>query len=274
MDKQFWLSIRENKYTFPKDRDLASLTDELFTYIPSTDPELRDTIAYETFANWIETEPYSASDLRGYLARLLENLNIGLGERDTDTVFGRAFSILFLAEVIHRDNQHPYLESTEVIESLNRVLAYLAAERDPRGYVPAKGWAHALAHTADALMIFARSPHVDSSGLMSIFNAVAEKLRSAIDWIYVHGEDDRLARAMVTAFARNLLSVDQVKGWIESLTTDWKGAWQDESRTQAYFNTRNLLRAIHLRVASAKELPHKEELGTILLDSANAMRPF
>lgn len=274
MDKQFWHAIRENKYAFPQGHELVALTDELFTYIPSTDPELRDTIAYETFANWIETEPYSASDMRGYLARLLENLNTGLGEHDTDTVFGRAFSILFLAEVIHRDNQQPYLEPAEVNDALARVILYLTAEHDPRGYVLVKGWAHALAHTADALMVFARSPHVDNFGLLSIFNAVAEKIRSATDWIYVQGEDDRLARAIVTALARDLLSIDQARSWIESLNADWKGAWQDESCTRAYFNTRNLLRAIHLRVASVKELPHKDELTTILLDAATSMRPF
>ncbi|MBV6396181.1 MAG: hypothetical protein HFACDABA_01774 [Anaerolineales bacterium] len=274
MDKQFWLDIRENKYAFPTDHDLIALTDELFTYLSSVDPELRDGIGYEVFANWIETEPYSANALRDYLARLLENLNVGLGERDTDTVFRRAFSILFLAEVIHRDNQKPFLESAEVNDALARVLTYLAAERDPRGYVPVKGWAHALAHTADALMAFALSPHVDSAGLMRILNAITEKMRASIDWIYVHGEDGRLARTVVTTLARDALSTEEVQAWSESLTSDWKGAWQDEARTRAYFNTRNLLRAIHLSVLSATELPRKDELSAIFLDAVIAMRPF
>lgn len=274
MDKQFWLDIRENKYAFPQGHDLTALTDELFTYLSSTDPELRDGIGYEVFANWIETEPYSASDLRGYLARLLENLNAGLGERDTDTVFGRAFSVLFLAEMINRDNEQRYLEPAEINDALQRVLTYLAAERDPRGYVPVKGWAHALAHTADALMVFAHSPRVDASGLMSILRAITAKMRSAADWIYVHGEDGRLARTVVATLARDALSTEEVKAWSESLIADWKGAWQDEPRTRAYFNTRNLLRAIHLSVLSATELPRKDELSAIFLDAVIAMRPF
>ena len=274
MDTSFWLAIKENKYAFPQGHDLAALTDELFSYIPSTDPDLRDGIAYEIFANWIETEPYHASQLRGYLARLLENLQVGLGEPESDSVFGRAFSVLFLAEVIHRDNQQPYLESHEVKEALNQVLAYLAAERDPRGYVPVKGWAHALAHTADTLMVFARSPHLDSAELEKILNSISEKMRSSTNWIYIHGEDDRLARAIVTAFAREALTLDQIKNWFEKLASNWKGAWDNEDQSRAYFNARNLLRAIHLRILSTKDLPRQEELSALAQEAITTMRPF
>lgn len=274
MDKQFWLAIKENKYAFPEGHDLKALTDELFSYIPSLDPELRDEIGYEVFANWVETEPYSAEQLRSYLARLLENLQIGLGEHESDSVFGRAFSILFLAEIIHRDNQQPYLEAHEVSETLDRVLAYLAAENDPRGYVPIKGWAHALAHTSDALMVFARSPHLNSTNLGQILTAISEKMRSATGWVYVHGEDDRLARAAVTAFAREALTLDQIKHWLEGLSTNWQGAWKDEGKSHAYHNTRNLLRSVHLQVLSAKDLSRKEELAALAFDAASGIRPF
>jgi len=274
MDKQFWLSVKESKFAFPEGHDLNALTDELFSYIPSLDPELRDEIGYEVFANWIETEPYSAKQLRDCLARLLENLQIGLGERESDSVFGRAFSILFLAEVIHRDNQNPYLEAREVNEALNCVLAYLAAENDPRGYIPIKGWAHALAHTSDALMVFARNPHLDSTGLEHILTAMSEKMRSATSWVYTHGEDDRLARAAVTAFARETLTIDQIKRWINGLSTDWKGAWMDEGQSRAYFNTRNLLRAVHLQILAEKDLPRREELVALALEFASSMRPY
>ena len=274
MDKPFWLAIRENKFAFPAGHDLAALTDELFSYLPSTDPELRDTIGYEVFANWIETEPYSPELLRGYIQRLTANLQTGLGERDTDTIFLRTFSILFLAEVMHRDNQQPYLQPHEVTGVLERVLAYLATERDPRGFVPVKGWAHALAHTADALTVLARSPHLDTVALMRILEAASAKMRSATNWVYTHGEDDRLARAIVTALGRDLIPLKQTQPWLAALTANWKDAWTDEERTRAYFNVRNLLRAIHIRVASAKELPHKNELTCLLLEFITTMRPF
>jgi len=274
MDKQFWLTIRENKFAFPPAQDLRALTEELFSYIPSADPELRDTIGYDTFSNWIETERYAADDLRKYISRLCANMQIGLGERDTDTVFGRTFSVLFLAEVIHRDNQRPYLESHEVADVLDRVLNYFAAEKDARGFVAGKGWAHALAHTADMLVVFARSPHMDGPDLLRILESISTKLKNATNWVYIHGEDDRLARAVVTILGRDKLSLDEIKAWLDRCIGGWQGAWTDESRTTAYFNTRNFLRAVHLRVASTQDLLHIEELSALLLETATTMRPF
>ena len=40
------------------------------------------------------------------------------------------------------------------------MATWLLRERDLRGFVPGKGWAHAVAHGADALGTLARSPHV------------------------------------------------------------------------------------------------------------------
>ena len=274
MEKPFWHTIRENKYTFPAGHDLAALTEDLFSYLSSTDPELRDKIGYEIFANWIETEPYSPGLLRDYIKRLTANLQVGIGERDSDTVFLRAFSILVLAEIIHRDNQQPFLQSGEAINVFESVLAYLAAERDPRGYVAEKGWAHALAHTADALMVLARSPHLDASALLRIPYAASAKMQTAIDWIYVHGEDDRLANAIVSAFERDLLSVEQIQTWLVELTSDWKGAWTNEERSRAFFNVRNLMRAVHIRTMSSKKLPHQDEIQASLLETIRSFRPY
>ena len=274
MDKQFWLAIRENKYTLPDGHDLAVLTEELISYLPSTDPELRDHIGYAIFANWINTEAYAPELLRDYIRRLTANLQIGLGERDADAVFLRSFSILLLAEIICRDNQHPFLLRDEVTGIFQSILAYLAAERDPRGYVHQKGWAHALAHTADALTELAQSPHLDASALLSILEAILAKLRAATDWIYGHVEDDRLASAVVAALTRDLIPLECLKDWLNGTITNWKGAWKSEDSTRAYFNVRNLMRAVHLQVASATDLPHKEEIATLLLESINAMRPF
>ena len=166
------------------------------------------------------------------------------------------------------------MEAHEVTKALEYVLAYLAAENDLRGYVPVKGWAHATAHTADALMVLARSPHIDAAALLRILEVASAKMRAATGWVYVHGEDDRLARAVATALGRGLIRMEQVQAWLAASTADWKGAWTDEERTRAYFNVRNLLRAVHIRVLATKDLPHKDELAALLLESITAMRPF
>lgn len=278
MEKPFWLQIRENGFAFPEGRDLLALTEELLGYLGSVDPDLRDTIAYEVFATWLDQGLYSPDQLRAYALRLQLNLQDGLGEPESDSLFLRAFSVLCLAEIVNNDNQHTFFDADEVRNILAKALAYLEAEADPRGYVPEKGWGHALAHTADLLFVLSRSPHMHADDLARILNGIAAKLVNSTNWIYVHGEDDRLTRAALAAFERDLLDAGTLEAWLAALTspgeTGWKAAWSEEGRAAAFFNTRNFLRSLALRVINAEELPHREELQTLFLEANANMRAY
>ena len=276
MDKSFWFAIRDQQYALPDGQDLLLLTDELLGYLGSTDPELRDTIAYESFANWLEKGLYTPEQLRPYLLHLLLNLQEGLGEPESDSLFLRAFSILWLAEIANIDNQTHFLDGDEVRNLLSKGLAYLEAEADPRGYVPGKGWGHALAHTADLLYVLARGNHLHAEDLSQILDAIARKMLASNYWIYVHGEDDRLARAVLAIFERDLLDQSAVHGWLNAIARPgeigWKDWWLEESRTAAFFNTRSFLRSLILRVLNAKELPHRDVLLPLLLETERRLK--
>jgi hypothetical protein len=180
MDKLFWKTVKENNYAIPPDHTPTSLTAELFEYLGSTDPELRDAIAYTTFANFLERGYYSLEEIEIYIANLLANLDIGLGETESDSVFLRAFSVLFLAEIVHNDNKVPRLKKPVLQTILEKGLRYLAAERDPRGYVQGKGWAHALAHTADLLLVLGKNLNTDKNDHSLILDLYLWRGRKAI----------------------------------------------------------------------------------------------
>ena len=80
MDKQFWFSIKKNKYELPFGYNILPLTEELYSYLGSTDPELRDIIAFFIFKHWIKQRLYSMDDLRSFISRLIANLEQGIGE--------------------------------------------------------------------------------------------------------------------------------------------------------------------------------------------------
>ena len=105
MDKRFWVSIRENNFEIPTGHSVRTLTEELISYIGSTDPELRDTIGLEAFYNWLKLGLYSADDLHGYITRLVSSLQKGIGEAEDDSVFLRSFSALWLSLIVQKDNE-------------------------------------------------------------------------------------------------------------------------------------------------------------------------
>ena len=114
MDKDFWVAVSRNDFSIPEGHTLENLTGILFSYLGSTDPVLRDDTAYAVYAHWLKQERYSSDVLRSHVDQLLSNLEKGIGESDSDTVFLRAFSVLLLAEIVHNDNKKPLLDAAQV----------------------------------------------------------------------------------------------------------------------------------------------------------------
>ena len=279
MDKEFWVSLARNNFEIPDGCSLDNLTDILFSYLGNTDPELRDDIAYIVYANWLKREMYSSDVLKSHVDRLLSNLDKDIGEIESDTVFLRTFSILFLAEIVHNDNKKPLLEKEQIRKILEKGLWYLDAEKDPRGYVPVKGWAHALAHTADLLLVLARNRNINETDLQAILTAISRKIVHSGNYVYIHGEDERLASAILEIFRRDIAPLDNVQDWLRTFTPpdggDWKGAYVDEERNRAYQNTRNLLRSIHLAlITQPEDFPSRERLILVVLDTVRSLRPY
>ena len=278
MDKQFWKTIQENDCKIPEGHTVESLTPELLSFLGSTDSELRDDLAYSILVEWVDRDLYSPDDLRHMAADLSDNLETGIGETETDSVFLRAFSVLALALIAYYDNKKSFLKSEEVEAILGKGLQYLAAEKDPRGYVPVKGWAHALAHTADLLLVLAENKKTSAAEHIHILGEIARKLIASANWIYVHGEDDRLSEAVLAVFQRGLLESSAIKAWLDSLINpksgSWKGAWTKEESTRAFFNLRNFTRSLHLQVTTEENLPQQEELETMILDTIQNLRPY
>ena len=78
-------------------------------------------------------------------------LFLGIGESGTDTVFTRAFSSLYIGLALCKHDEDPYLSGEEVQKVKQTLLSYVQQEKDFRGYVDGKGWAHSIAHVSDAL---------------------------------------------------------------------------------------------------------------------------
>lgn len=143
MDKEFWQTIKQKKYAIPMGYSVDELTSERFTYIGNTDPDFRNDIGYMVYAPWLSMGMFHQDVITDHISTLTDNLGMGISEPGTDSVFLRAFSILFLAEIIHNDNKYPKFEKKVVDQLLGRAPWYLEHELDPRGYIQVKGWAHA-----------------------------------------------------------------------------------------------------------------------------------
>jgi len=277
MDKEFWITLAKNDYKIPQGHTLEELKQIIFGYLSSTDPELRDDIAYIVYANWLKREMFSKKEVSAHVNELIENLNQGISETESDSVFLRAFSVLLLAEIVHNDNKKPLLEKDQIQSILEKGLWYLNAEQDPRGYIPVKGWAHALAHTADLMLVLGKNQHTEKIDLERILQTIAIKLIHSTNWLYFHGEDDRLANAVIGILQRDLISLDFVENWLKSMIepeVSWVGAYMDSDQAISFHNTRNFLRSLSQLIGRAE--PWAESLNTAQLvnDALEDLKPY
>ena len=220
-DARYWERIVATGFAPPLDRSLDELTVELVELLGEPDPHLRDDLAYGVLSRWIEDGLYDDL-LTGLGDGMCEGLTVGLGESDTDTVYRRSFSILIVAAALDRDNVVRLLHPTTVMRWGDEGLAWYVKERDLRGWVDERGWAHAVAHGADFIASLAQSRHVDEGGLMVLLDAIADRLVAPTPYHLTQGEDERLAYATMTLLHRNLVDMGLLGPWLERLAESWE----------------------------------------------------
>ena len=257
----FWQAIIEADYAVPAGSTVAALTAELLAALGATDPVLRDQVALSILADWLAKPGYyTHAELRAIAAHMGENLRVGIGEIGSDTVFLRSFSALILDCVVDYDTSNPFLASEELQHMLRQALDYLQAERDLRGYVLEKGWAHATAHTADLLSYLARNQHIAMYGLEQMLTAIANRVSQPVDLVYVYREEERLAFVVMIALRRNLLGLPFLTRWCRQLAqplgeTPWSQAATDQTLAYAYHNTAMFVQSVYLQLLCSVRPP-------------------
>lgn len=248
MDKSFWQAIKVKDFAVPGEFAAVDLIPDLLEALASPDAELRDSLAYEVLGTWVERGVFTPDQLRGLTADLLRNLKDGIGERETDSVFLRAFSILILTEVIGYDANARLLTGAELHGLIDASLEYLAAEQDLRGYVAGKGWAHTAAHTADCLRVLARHPLLEAPDLERLLNGIAAKVAAETSYPYLAMEEDRLGLAAVSILRQGKVPVERAKAWIQSIAgaRPWRELFLTGEGKAAFHNAKAFLSSLHL----------------------------
>ncbi|MFL6059609.1 MAG: DUF2785 domain-containing protein [Marmoricola sp.] len=250
------------------------MTEDLTRMLGDIDPDIRDGIAFPTMATWIDEGVYDDL-IVGLGDGMCHGLDIGLGLSEDDTVFRRSFSALILTECIDRSTTAGLTGPEVILRWGDRVMGWLSRERDLRGFVPGKGWAHAIAHGADALGALARSPYLGRLELTVILDVIADRLLVPTDAFFVCGEDDRLAYATMHLLRRNILGLDVLEPWVARLAAGAYGRGDAETNPfRVSGNVQRYLRSLHLQLALAPEHPEvRTDLLLTLMASLRSTNP-
>ena len=269
-DAGFWKAIREHNFAVPEHESVGALVFEIADLAGETDPTLRDECGYEILAAWIYRDNLlSGEQLEALRRKLLPAMISHVGESENDTIFGRSFSALYMSILAAQDLRKPFLSAAAFKETLDTALRCYAREKDLRGYVPEKGWAHATAHVADLLKFLARNGQLSVQDQKRIVVGVSQRCRT-VPSVFVWGEDARMAAALLSIVDRKDFDTSTFDEWFKGLIAEYKKLWTAPNiNTAAYVSVRtqtNLLAHLAAKVASQRN----NEVSRDFRDALNA----
>ncbi len=263
--KARWAKLLADESTWPSDKSVHDLALELASFAASPDPELRDEIGYEVSARWIGAGRLSVADLKELLHVHLTNLHKGLGAGESDGVFLRSFSALHLSLLVSRDARQSFLVEADFRALVRAIVKLLKEERDRRGWVEGKGWAHPIAHAADAAKFLARKHFLDPEQAALLFAGLEAGLEGPNTW----GENDRLAAAAQALLPREVFDPEIFDARCAAWMLDAAAVWQTKPFDAQMFrrseNRKQFLRALYARLCASSE---QDEQRTLLAKRA------
>jgi len=234
-DAGFWKAIREHNFAVPEHESVGGLALEIADLAAETDPALRDNCGYEILAAWIYRDNLLSSDqLEALRRKLLPVMISHIGESETDTVFQRSFSALYMSILAAQDLRKPFLSAAAFKEMLDTALRCYADEKDLRGYVPKKGWAHATAHVADLLKFLGRDPRLSAEDQKKVVAAITQRCQT-VSSVFVWGEDARIAAALLSLIHRKDFDASIFDGWFKALVAEYKELWKGPNIDNAVY---------------------------------------
>ncbi|EAE6662336.1 DUF2785 domain-containing protein [Listeria monocytogenes] len=214
-------TLKQNNYILPNDPDASNeIIDTMLSYLSSIDSELRDHIAYNIFSEWLVVQDNLTTEQKMRIYNYAVNKNnllFKINIIDSDAVFQRSFLALIIALLLENNKVHNFLTDNEIRKTLDLLIELLEKEKNTHSFIEKKGWAHCIAHTADALdeLIYQRA----------INEIDVKKIMTAITFFYKNNtniltgeEDERLSNILITALFEQKINNEEVKNWLNSIS--------------------------------------------------------
>ena len=240
--------IKEDNYEVLATIDVNELILRMMDNIGSLDIELREKLINSTMYHWIMKNKIPDKKLIEVLKMSIDknHLFFGIGEKGTDSVFTRTFSILLIPLILIKHRESNFLSKEEIKVVYVKVVDYFLKEKDLRGYVEHKGWAHSVAHAEDVLDDLALCSEIEYKELLYILEIIKEKVCIS-NYVYINEEDERLVTAVISIINRGLISDKELCKWINSFSNYKKtGLYPEDDNLLT--NVKSFLRSLYFRI--------------------------
>ena len=263
-DKAYLHAIADNHYQLPEDIDLFAFLEALLQNFSTTDAELRDELTYMILAHAIIDEETAdrlpAEQREALLLACIDGAHLfyHIGEAETDSVFMRSFSLLIVAALLFADAKFLQISEEATRKTQTALLRYAREERDWRGHIKVKGWAHSVAHLSDALDEIAQNRYMTPADRGAVMQTIT--YLATLSEPLCYEEDDRLSFVAYRLIAASMVDDAFLEAWVESLfvtrTEETPGGTaEDVASWVRAANVKNFLRSLYFRLLWNHKVP-------------------
>ena len=246
--------------------------EELFEYmlanLGSTDGELRDELIYRLMIKLLTEQHLKTNQLTQAFEELITDRYLfkSIGKKDSDDVFIRSFSTLWLTGLFWFDQEYPFMESERRIEAMEKSATYLLKEQDTRGFVEGKGWAHSIAHGADLAAMIAGHPLVEKRLIPIILEGVASCFWKG--GVYTDDEDERLV-AIFLSLVKKDYPEDVLIEWLEQVFDKLDRKVNELGYSSSFFYARTnilqFMKTLYFALKKSKRYPKLQSTSSFFI---------
>ncbi|MGL5755253.1 MAG: DUF2785 domain-containing protein [Paraclostridium sp.] len=192
------------------------LIDLMLKNIGSLSPQLRDNTIYIGWVNLVESNKISTNQKLWLIDKIISKnlLFNGIKDEYSDKVFTRSFTSLLLVVLLESHFKNKYIDNETEKEIIKLAIEYMETEKDNRGLVDEKGWAHAFAHGADLLETISKSMYLTQDNATRILNCISRALIDIENFLF--GEESRIDKVIIALIKYNKLNQSKLNSWIDS----------------------------------------------------------
>lgn len=212
------IDIKNKGWNLNNETDAYELVQQMMVHIGSTDYVLRDDLIYTGFYYIIyKQKKLTSSEQYTILNRLLTDnyLFYNINKGKNDSVFKRTFSLLLIDIILSNDLLNTFLSKEEFYECFQAIIKYSYEEKDLRGYIENKGWAHSTAHCADVLTTITENKYIGKSYLLKILDCVYS-MSTNKEYAYINQENERVINIIEEIYSKKILDDNFLINWINS----------------------------------------------------------
>jgi hypothetical protein len=244
------LDLKEHEFRLPDAARRQALALDLVACLGSTEPELRDGVAFTALSTWMRDKQLTAATVGEIMERLIALL---APERADPAGVQRPFAVLTLAEVVRFDRIEAFMTDQQLQQLVDVSTRYLQSIRDYRGFDEREGWRHGVAHSSDAMLQLAVNPRTTKAQLDQMLAAIATQIAPSGEHFYTYGEGARLAQAVFYIAKRKLHTENEWKQWFGQIGApaplpSWQDAWTSQRGIAKHQNTMQFLSMLYLYV--------------------------